>query len=153
MTENEEDPAVKAAKNSNKRVYGVPFVKGDPRINRRGRKTKDQIGEKKLWQNTFAEYLPDGKGGFVIDEMTGKPITRLQARIRLATGSRNSHEFQLALERAFGKIKDELDVTSAGEKIGKDDSDTRAEILRKLDSIAAATGARGVPVQPDEEAD
>ena len=111
MTKNEEDPAVNTAKNNKKRVYGKPFVKGDKRINRRGRPTKDQIGERKMWQKTFAEYIPDGKGGFLMDEVTGKPLTRLQARIRLATSSRNSHEFQMALERAFGKLKDEVEQT------------------------------------------
>lgn len=44
-----------------------------------------------------------------------------------------------------------VDVTSGGEKLGKDDGDTRAEILRKLDGIAAATGAGAVSKQPDGE--
>lgn len=44
-----------------------------------------------------------------------------------------------------------VDVTTGGEKLGKDDGDTRAEILRKLDGIAAATGAGSVPKQTDGE--
>lgn len=50
-----------------------------------------------------------------------------------------------------GGRKQNIDLTSKGEKIGADDTDTRAEILRKLDSIAAATGAGSVLVQPDPD--
>jgi hypothetical protein len=109
---------VKTASNSTKKVPGKPFVKGDPRINRKGRPTKDQIGERKLWQDVFAEYLTttDDNGNVVIvmDEITGKPLTRLKARIRVATGSRNAHEFGLALERAYGKVSQPLDIGGEG---------------------------------------
>jgi hypothetical protein len=44
-----------------------------------------------------------------------------------------------------------VDVTSKGEKLGADDTDTKAEILRKLDGIAAATGAGNILVQPDPD--
>lgn len=43
-----------------------------------------------------------------------------------------------------GRVQ-KTDVTSGGEKIGAVDNDTRNEILRKLDSIAAAQGAGAVP--------
>jgi hypothetical protein len=44
-----------------------------------------------------------------------------------------------------------VDVTTKGEKIGADDNDTRAEILRKLDSIATAMDAGSIHNQPDNE--
>lgn len=53
------------------------------------------------------------------------------------------------MERAEGKVVTPVDVTSNGETVGKDDSDTRAEILRKLDSIATATGAGSVSKPTD----
>lgn len=55
------------------------------------------------------------------------------------------------MERAEGKVITPVDVTSKGEVLGKDDSDTRSEILRKLDSIATATGAGGVSKSVDGE--
>ena len=55
------------------------------------------------------------------------------------------------MDRAEGKVTEHVDVTTDGEPIGKDDSDTRLEILRKLDSIATATGAGAVPSQSDRE--
>jgi hypothetical protein len=53
------------------------------------------------------------------------------------------------MERAEGKITERVDVTSDGEKIGSDDA--RAEILRKLDSIATATGAGAISKPTDRE--
>ena len=49
-----------------------------------------------------------------------------------------------------GPPKSELDVTSGGEPLEKESNDTRAEILRKLDSIATATGAGAVSKPTDE---
>jgi hypothetical protein len=53
------------------------------------------------------------------------------------------------MERAEGKVTDRVDITSKDEKIGSDD--VRSDILRKLDSIAAATNAAGVSNQTDGE--
>ena len=127
--------AVITADNRGKRkATGRPFVKGDSRINRRGRPTKDQIGERKLWQDTFAEYLFDEKGKVIIDEVTGKPLTRLQARIRVATSSRNAREFAMALERAYGKVPQPVTGTGEGgaivlswkDFVSKKDADTQS---------------------------
>ena len=62
---------------------------------------------------------------------------------------RSAAQWWLARRRK-NKFGDALDITSDGEKIGGDD-DTRAEILSKLASIAAATGAGSVPVQPEPD--
>ena len=53
------------------------------------------------------------------------------------------------MDRVEGKVIAPVDITSNGETVGADGSDTKAEILRKLDSIAAATGAREVPVESE----
>lgn len=55
------------------------------------------------------------------------------------------------MERVEGKVTERVDVTSGDEPLGKDDSDTRSEILRKLDSIATATGAGAVSKPTDGE--
>ena len=64
------------------------------------------------------------------------------------------HDAQAALEKIgkyHGLFIDRTDVTTLGEKVGTDDRDTRSEILRKLDSIATATGAASVSGKPDNE--
>jgi hypothetical protein len=55
------------------------------------------------------------------------------------------------MERAEGKVTEKVDVTSNGETVGQEDADTRSEILRKLDSIATATGAGTIPKPADGE--
>jgi phage terminase small subunit len=65
------------------------------------------------------------------------------------------YDAQAALEkigRHLDLFPNKLDVTSAGEKIGTNDTDTRAEILGKLDSIATALGSAGVVKQLDDPA-
>jgi phage terminase small subunit len=52
--------------------------------------------------------------------------------------------------KLHGKLSERVDVTSGGEALGKDDSDTRAEILRKLDGIATAVNSSNVRKQSDE---
>lgn len=55
------------------------------------------------------------------------------------------------VDRAEGKVVQVTDITSGGEPLGKDDSDTKAEILRKLDGIATAAGAGAVHQPTDTE--
>lgn len=94
-----------------------PFVKGDPRINRKGRPIRDAAKLRKAWQDIWAEVLYDDKGNPIIDESTGKELTRLAARMRIATSSRNPAELRVALEYAFGKVRDEVDITSGGKPL------------------------------------
>ena len=111
------DDAVNTAENSKKRVPGKPFTKGDPRINRKGRPVRGMDALKAEWQDVWSEIMFDSNGQPIIDEVTGKKLTRLKARMRIATSSRNTQEFRTALEYAYGKPKEELDITSGGEAL------------------------------------
>ena len=89
----------------------VPFKKNnpatgerDPRINRRGRIIRGLDALSKEWQAIWAEVMFDERGQPIIDEVTGKALTRIQARMRVATSSRNNQEFKVALEYAYGKV-------------------------------------------------
>lgn len=104
--------------NPNAKDNLVPFKKGaDPRRNIHGRPIRTAKRLSREWQNIWAEVLYDDKGAPILDDATGKELTRLLARMRLATSSRNPQEFRLALEYAYGKVRDELDITSAGKPI------------------------------------
>ncbi len=83
------------------------FKKGDKRINRLGRpKSFDAV--RKLAQKIAAEEL---------NSTDGDVITRIEALLRVMSTSRNPADRKLFLEYAFGKPKEEVDVTSGGEKL------------------------------------
>ena len=95
-----------------------PFVKGDdPRRNMKGRAVRGFDALRKEWQDTWAEILFDEHGQPIIDPVTEKALTRLRARMRTATTSRNFQEFRTALEYAYGKPKEELDIQSGGKPL------------------------------------
>jgi hypothetical protein len=119
----------------------------------------------------IGEFLSKDGPGFDIDLKEAKQLglTKLIKRIKqkttifLAKGEsgedREVHDLEIELydaQAAAEKIgrhldlfPNKLDLTSKGEKIGANDTDTRLEILRKLDSIAAAAGAGNVVIQSD----
>ena len=124
-------PAINKAQNSTKpkRVPGRPFTKDnkvtgekDSRINRRGRLVSDRDALKKELAEFLAEiiYVADPKTGKLkplLDEITGEKLTRRRAGMRIVSGSRNpAHIFEL-WNQTYGKPKEEVDVTSGGEKI------------------------------------
>jgi len=77
-----------------------PFIKGDKRINRKGRpKNFDQL--RALAQKIADEALltPEGK------------ITRVEALLRLLTSSRAPADRALFLAYAYGKPKEEVEQT------------------------------------------
>lgn len=86
-----------------KKPRGVPFVHGDPRINRKGRpKSFDQL--RKLAVLVAAEQDPAG-------------ITRVLQILRDMASSKDANKQDKFLAYAYGKPKDELDVTTAGNAI------------------------------------
>ena len=85
-----------------------PFTKGDKRINRNGRpKSFDQL--RKLAQRIAAEDISPADAA--------EAITRIEAMLKTMSSSRNPADKALFLAYAFGKPRDEVDVTSGGEKI------------------------------------
>jgi len=80
-----------------------PFVKGDHRINRLGRpKSFDAL--RKLAQRIAAEEL---------DSADGETITRIEALLRVLSSSRNAQDRKTFLEYAYGKPKEQVDITGA----------------------------------------
>ena len=78
-----------------------PFVKGDKRINRKGRpKSFDAL--RKLAQSIAAEEL---------QSTDGDVITRIEALLRVMSTSRNPADRKTFLEYAFGKPKEEIEQT------------------------------------------
>ena len=98
-------------------ITGKGFVKGDPRINRKGRAIRGKDALRHEWEAIWSEILFDSEGKPIMDEVTGKALTRLRGRMRTMTTSRNVKELELALAYTFGKPKDELDLTTGGEPL------------------------------------
>lgn len=85
----------------------VPFVKGDKRCNRKGRpKSFDAL--RKLAIKIAGETIPGANGD---------DITRIEAMLRVLTSSKAPADRALFLAYAFGKPKDEVDITTGGDKI------------------------------------
>jgi phage terminase small subunit len=79
----------------------------------------------------------------IVSSKNGEDVETDQIEIELY----DAQAALVQLGKHHGLFIDRTDITSGGEKIGADDN--RSEILRKLDSIAAATGAASVAGQPD----
>lgn len=78
----------------------MPFVKGDPRINRKGRTPKGTtFGE---YVRLFLEEDDDGKKKSIIEEMTMVAATRAK---------KGSFQFWDALvNRAYGKVAEKVEI-------------------------------------------
>jgi len=94
--------------------FGKPG--GNP-INKRGRALNNFDALRREWQAVWSEILYDSEGKPIVDDVTGEKLTRIVARMRTATSSRNPREFEIALAYAYGKPVDKVDVTSAGRAI------------------------------------
>ena len=89
------------------------FKSGDPRINRNGRpKSFDQL--RALAQQIAHETAKAGGNTVVID---GHSVTVAEAVIRQWFQSKEFAKQKAALEIAFGKVPDTIDITSKGERI------------------------------------
>ena len=88
----------------NKQDNLIPFVKGDKRINRKGRpKTFDKL--RALAVEIAGEQAGETK------------LTRVQLMLKAMASSKNPRDREIFLAYAYGKPKDSLDITSGGEKL------------------------------------
>ena len=90
-----------------------PFVKGDPRINRKGRPS-DFDGLRVLAKEIAHEAAISGGQPVIIN---GHKCTAAEIILRQWAMSKNPILQRAFIEIAFGKVPDKLDVTSAGEKL------------------------------------
>jgi hypothetical protein len=83
-----------------------PFIKGDPRINRKGRpKSFDQLRE--LAQQIAHEEITD---------KNGRKLTRANAILRIWSASKEPTLQKAFMEYAFGKVPDKLETTGLENK-------------------------------------
>jgi hypothetical protein len=80
------------------------------RRNKKGRAVNGFDALRREWQKIWNEVLLDDKGQPIIDPETKRQMTRLVARMRIATSSRNTKEFEIALAYAYGKPKEEIEL-------------------------------------------
>ena len=103
MTDDTKDVDVQRTYNTGG-ITGKGFVKGDPRINRKGRpKTFDAL--RKLAVKIAGEVPEESD------------ITRIHELLIEMSKSKNPSDRALFLAYAYGKPKEHLDVTSGGEKL------------------------------------
>ena len=123
MTEDKEEVVIQRKYNTGG-CTGKGFVKGDKRINRGGRpKFFDAL--RKLAQKIAGE-LPDEAD-----------VTRVTEMLIEMSKSKNPSDRALFLAYAFGKPKEEVDVTSKGESINqKEDNAERFD--RTISTLADA---------------
>jgi hypothetical protein len=112
-----------------------PFVKGDKRINRNGRpKSFDAL--RKLAVKIAGETIPGA---------SGEDITRIEAMLKVMSSSKNPADKALFLAYAYGKPKEQMDITTDGEKLNE-------IIIRYADSDNPPETAPGAdPSQADPE--
>ena len=84
-----------------------PFKKDDPRINRKGR-PRNFDALRALAKQIASEELQGADG---------EAITRIEALLRVMSSSKNNADRALFLAYAYGRPRDELDITSAGKQI------------------------------------
>ena len=110
-----------------------PFVKGDKRCNRKGRpKSFDKL--RKLAVQIAGEQAGQTE------------LTRVQLMLTAMASSKNSADRKLFLEYAYGKVREELDVTSKGESINLKEEDAERfdrAILTLADALRETVSGKG----------
>lgn len=88
----------------------MPFSKGDPNINRKGRPKKGQ---------SFGEAL-EKEAEEMVKDASGEELTKMQAIAKILWKKASKGDLKaidMLLDRIDGKPKQALDVTSGGETI------------------------------------
>lgn len=98
------------ANNPNAKANLKDFVKGDKRINRKGR-PKDVPGLRELVQSILHEVATDKNGQPL--EINGHTATVIEAKIRQLIQSRNTQDTRIVFDYAFGKVPDEIKHSGA----------------------------------------
>ena len=115
-------PSSNTAGNTKAKPRGKPFVKGDKRINRKGRpKSFDALRELAL---QIAHEKAQVKGEDVI--VSGRKATITEMILRQWATSKNAQLQRGFLEIAYGKVPDQVDVTTKGESLNERGVDTKA---------------------------
>jgi len=111
-----DDFAPETAENLQKKPRGKPLSKGyDPRRWMHGapKKPKDKKKAEELLEHIIWDVLSED----IEHPITHEKIDRLRAMIRSMTTSRQSADKQAILDRIAGKVTQNVDVTSGGERI------------------------------------
>jgi hypothetical protein len=103
----------KTANNSKKKVHGIPFKKGDPRINRKGRpSTFNEF--RKLAIDLAKEPLVDKQGNPVKLPGCDDIPTRSKAILLQWAQSTDIRKQEKFIEYAFGKVPQKTELTGDG---------------------------------------
>ena len=110
----------------------IPFKKGDPRINRKGRpKSFDKL--RALAVDMASEQAVDKNGEPIL--LHGRPVTNAQLVLyQWLTDKKHQKDF---IEIAFGKVPQAMDITTKGESIIPDERfdkaiSTLADAVREI---------------------
>lgn len=125
----DDENAVKTAENSGRKATGKPFVKGDPRINRAGR-PKNFDGFRRLIHSKMNEPALDKDGNQIIKD--GHIVTNAEMFVEAWMKSKDRKSFA---EFAYGKVREEIDVTSGGEKILQPETMKPSEIAARVAAL------------------
>lgn len=109
-----------------------PFVKGDPRINRKGRpRVSDELRD--LFLDVLHERATTKDGAPVV--VDGHVATNVELIVRQMI--RNPKQFEQVLTRAFGKVPDQTIVNGQISTVGLTLEQWRAERDKRESAVAA----------------
>jgi len=128
-------------------MAGKPFVKGDPRINRKGR-PKSFNGLRELAKQ-IADEKAKSKGQVLV--VDGHSATVVEAILRSWAVSKDPRKQKAFMEIAYGKVPQAVDITTKGEKINDSERTDRA-ISTLADAIGKAIHREGAEQRGDLDA-